>query len=167
MIHQFTREEFEAALPISKKGVKLWEFAGNDSELLYKVYMNDPDDCYIFIRSSMNPLLEIANDAGTDSIRLFLHDADGTSLIAKSARTKNYVTRVKGWEDRLWSQFSSVRKIRQAAGNCPVCDKPNKIYRVKYRMSMNWDELFAKCRNEEHYRNSFKILTRKQEFVNE
>jgi len=88
------------------------------------VISNEPEDmvvatyvnCYIAIRSSVR---EDGNSAGTgkDSIRLYLMGVDGPV----ASKLTKYITRVKGWEQRMTTQLRTLYKIGLSLKPCPSC----------------------------------------------
>lgn len=140
MIDRFTRDEFEKALPIHKTtGQPLWECRGfMDGELVY--YMPIDPKAGLIIRSSIDHS-GLAADTGEDSIRAWLAQPDGTPLGSKVSR---WTTRVVGWDERLKAVLRTLWSWRNKAGNCPQCDKPLLVFKVK-KAGANKGRIFAKC----------------------
>lgn len=154
----FTQAEFEAALPKRKSdGSPLWESSVEFGEVVYKIKFDDPNGCYIKIRSSINPVLGVSDESGEDSIRVNLFDASDKPLVTKAALPARYITRLPGWDKRIWDALRWMRAARKAAGNCPICAQPNKIFKVKNITSPNHKRLYFACgdRYSDHYRGSF------------
>jgi hypothetical protein len=138
MTEQFTKEQFEAALPINKtNGRQLWLYKGFiDGEHVYSVPIDSVS--VISIRSSIN---ESGRAAGTgkDSIRCFLLDNQGNPLGSKVSK---WVTRVPGWGERMKESIRILWKMRKAAGNNGD-GSPRKIFKVK-KEGVNKGRFFTK-----------------------
>jgi DNA helicase-2/ATP-dependent DNA helicase PcrA len=79
---------------------------------------------------------------GKDSIRAWLVDAkDGKPLGSKVSR---WITRKVGWQERLRETLRTLWLWRLRAGDCPQCQKPKGIWKVK-KESANKGRPFAKC----------------------
>jgi len=162
MIHQFTKKEFEEALPRrSSAGELLWKQSGtNGNEYCYEIFFDDKDSVRILVRSTINPLTGKADAAGNDSIRCFLVNSSGEILLSKRANLKRWVTRQPGWEKRMYTVFSYLRTLRQKSGNCPVCNRPLHINTVANKSSTNYGRIYAVCSAKKHYKESFKFIKR-------
>lgn len=103
-IDQFTREQFEAALPVDKEsGKPLWEHLGlKDGEHVYAIPVKRKDEApvRIVIRSSVGPH-EKAYSSGNDSIRMWL----------EAGYQEEDYERVK-WDERQWSTKTAVKGLR-------------------------------------------------------
>lgn len=139
-IDQFTKETFEAALPKHKEtGEDLAVCLGPVSgEYAYKLTVKD--GVHIMIRSSVRPN-GIAADCGKDSIRAWLVNDEDKPL---GSKIQSYVTRVNGWAERLDKVLRELWKRAQGIVNCPVCGKPQGVYKVK-KDGPNKGRLFGKC----------------------
>lgn len=115
---QFSVSEFESALPShNKTGAKLWTSLGHvKGEMCYQIDFGKPN-VKIFIRSSIDSS-GFAASAGQDSIRAWLTDDDGNPL---GMKVQAYVTRVKGWQERLLAMLRKLAKIGTHLNPCPVC----------------------------------------------
>ena len=126
MTEQFTKEQFEAALPINKtNGRQLWFYKGFiDGEHVYSVPVDSVS--VILIRSSINESGRAAA-TGKDSIRCFLLDNNNNPLGSKVSK---WVTRVPGWGERMKDSIRILWRMRKAAGNNGD-GSPRKIFKVK------------------------------------
>lgn len=126
MTEQFTKAEFETALPTSKTtGEPLWQYEGlKDGEHTYSVRIDRVS--LVSIRSSIGKD-GIAAGTGEDSIRCFLLDNDGNPLGSKVSR---WTTRVPGWGERMREAVRILWRMRKAAGENPD-GTPRKIFKVK------------------------------------
>lgn len=148
MIDYFSRQEFEAALPKGKNtNRKLWEEITDPKtqkgEHVYIIEIGI-EGVYILVRSSVSTRTGRSNGNGEDSIRLYLVDG---GLRPLSIKLSKWITRVPGWEKRMWVKFGEMRKLAQKAGNCKKCGQ-RKIFKVKKEGSKNKGRLFAKCDHE-------------------
>ncbi len=141
MTEQFTKQEFEDQLPVSKtSGEKLWEYKGvKDGEHTYSVRIDSVS--VISIRSSINESGRAAA-TGKDSIRCFLLDNQGNPLGSKVSK---WVTRVPGWGERMKDSIRILWKMRKAAGNNED-GSPRKIFKVK-KEGVNKGRFFTKDDN--------------------
>lgn len=139
----FTKAEFEAkALPFHKKtGNQMWTPLGiKGGEEAYAVIIDD--DTRIEVRSSVDSS-GVCASTGEDSIRAWLTKTDGSPLGSKVSK---YTTRVKGWEDRTKNVLRTLWSWRTTAGNCPTCDAPKQVFKVK-KDGKNKGRVFANCPN--------------------
>lgn len=124
-IHKFTREQFEAALPVNKvTGVPLWESVGlvqSEYEYSVPVYMvgdlpTQRPRFSIIIRSSVGSSGE-ADSTGKDSIRLWIQDHAEN----RGSKRKGYITRTRGWDRRLRDELRILYWIAKIAASrkCP------------------------------------------------
>lgn len=141
MIDVFTRERFEAALPVHNvTGAALWKGLGQiQGEYCYAVPVQP--GVLIFIRSSVD-FSGVAAQSGEDSIRCWLaSDETGSPLGSKMSR---WVTRVPGWEERLKAQLRAFWTIGRKLKPCPVCNTPPMALCVK-KPGPNKGRWFSKC----------------------
>lgn len=142
-IDYFTREQFESYL--RDRFPEKWDFAGlARGELTYIIRYHA---VAILIRSSIK---EDDNSAGVgeDSIRVFLvTDDTERALLAKLDSL--YVTRVRGWENRLASKIDKLMRLRDKAGDCSTCGEPLHIFTVQ-KEGGNQGRPFASCKDREH-----------------
>lgn len=156
-IDRFTREQFEAVLPVSKKAsiapmipapivTKLWTPLGlQDGEYTYKLPVTNTPFA-IIIRSSVDST-GVAGKAGEDSIRCWIVlSADGRPWGSKLAK---YVTRVPGWQERLLATLRGLWKMCLAIERCPNCKEWMKVFKVK-KKGPNRGRVFIKCTRCEH-----------------
>lgn len=131
MIDKFTKDRFEAALPIHKiTGKPLWHDEGfENGEFVYGMNIRKSvikTWVTIIIRSSV-AMDGFARDTGKDSIRLFFlrnGKPHGSKLSC-------YVTRVKGWEERLTKQLRIMYKRGMSLKICSLCGGPKAIFKRK------------------------------------
>ena len=144
----FDAEYFESCLPKNAKTKEpLWTRQIDKSEYQYLISMNDPNGVMIVLRSSINPVTDISEETGEDSIRMWLVDKDRLPL---GHKLNMYTTRKAGWEKRMWTKFSALRRLRKQVGNCAFCSRPRKVYKVKKRSSGHFGEFFARCNCKEN-----------------
>jgi len=135
----FSKEEFEAALPVDREGNKLWFWAGLDrGEHAYIIEVQH--DVRITVRSSVGPD-GVSAASGQDSIRAWLCDITDRPLMGK---TQNWITRLPGWRDRLTRMLRELWKRGKAIERCPDCRVLKPIYKVK-KDGPNKGRLFTKC----------------------
>lgn len=140
MVDIFSKEEFENALPIHcETGKALWEHIGIiQGEHAYRIKIDS--GVAIEIRSSVSSS-GMSAKSGKDSIRAWLVAANGQPLGSKVSK---YTTRRKGWEDRLKDVLRTLWGWRRKAGNCPICDEPKKIFKVR-KEGPNKGRVFCNC----------------------
>jgi len=141
-IDTFTKSEFEDALPTHREtGEPLWVCLGLlQSEYTYRVAGPDRTTS-IEVRSSIGPD-GMSAPSGKDSLRAWLVDAStGKPLGSKVTR---WTTRLPGWQERLRETLRTLWLWRLRAGDCPKCDKPKGIWKVK-KEGANKGRPFAKC----------------------
>lgn len=141
MIDQFTKEEFEAYLSQHKPFESLGLV---DSEYSYLLPLDG--QVSITIRSSVKSDGTSA-DTGKDSIRVWLVDSNGKPLGSKVSKWTN---RLPGWKNRLTEVIKTICQWRAAAGDCPECDRPKGIYKVK-KSGPTKGRIFAKCKQHNHF----------------
>ena len=96
-----------------------------------------------------------SNGSGEDSIRVWTvrWNGDLRSLVTVSkslgGKLSRYVTRVKGWEERLEKVIGQTNAMRLLSGDCSKCGEPLGVYKVK-KAGANQGKLFAKCWEEGH-----------------
>jgi hypothetical protein len=140
MIERFSKEEFENALPVDKKGRALWVSAGiKDNEYAY--FMPITDRAGIMIRSSVGKD-GLAHETGEDSIRCWLVDShSGKSVGSKVSR---YITRVTGWRKRMIESLRELYRMGLRVKSCPICNQLCGIYKVR-KEGKNKGRLFTVC----------------------
>lgn len=154
MVDIFTKEDFERALPVSRKAsispmipasinTKLWKPLGLiGTEYAYIVPVAEKNcDIGIMIRSSVRPDGRSA-DTGEDSIRCWL--VSMTDYKPWGSKVSKYITRVSGWETRLTTTLKTLYKMALSIQRCPHCSSWMKVFKVK-RESVNRGRIFIKC----------------------
>lgn len=150
-IDRFTKERFEATLPTHRTtGVQLWScrgFIGGQYEYEIPVGPN----VLIRIFSSIDST-GYARETAEDSIRFLLVDADGNLL---GNKLQSYVTRVKGWEERVLAILRKMWEMgRIASKPCGRCSeqtrkvfvtKKNSPYEQDGKWYTNKGRSFVKC----------------------
>lgn len=152
----FTLSQFESALPRrNATGEALCQHVGLVAGE-HEFRMRIDDQTAITIRSSVNAS-GVSASTGEDSIRAWLIHTDGTPLGSKVSK---WTTRLPGWDTRLCDVLRTLWQWRKKAGNCPVCNHPKVIFKVK-KQGPNQGRIFAKCENCENFRkdNGFVWLT--------
>lgn len=154
-VDTFTKSDFEDALPKHRETDEpLWVCLGlKQFEYTYRVV--GPDHTVsIEVRSSIGQDGKSA-PSGKDSIRTWLVDAKtGGPLGSKVTR---WTTRLPGWQERLRDVLRTLWLWRLRAGDCPQCNKPKGMWKVK-KEGANKSRPFAKC---EHCGNGFVWLDEK------
>jgi hypothetical protein len=141
MIDVFTRQRFEAALPVHNlTGAALWRGLGLYwGEYCYAIDVRP--GVLIFIQSSMDSS-GYAALSGKDSIRVRLaSDETGSPLGSKMSR---WITRIPGWEDRLKTQLRAFWTIGMKLKPCPTCGATLKAFLVQ-KEGPNEGRWFIKC----------------------
>ena len=130
MIDKFSKDRFEAALPIHKDtGDQLWHDIGYiNAEFVYgiNIYKKGYKSPWvtIVIRSSVG-INGFARDTGKDSIRLFFMRGN----VAHGSKLSHYITRVKGWEDRMTDQLRIFYRRGMNLSTCKLCLGPKAIFK--------------------------------------
>jgi hypothetical protein len=154
MVDIFTKEQFERALPVSRKAsispmipasidTKLWKPLGlMGTEYAYIVPVTEKGcDIGIMIRSSVRPDGRSAG-VGEDSIRCWL--VSMTDYKPWGSKVSKYITRVSGWEKRLTVTLKQLYKMALSIQRCPHCQKWMKAFKVK-KEGPNHGRIFLKC----------------------
>lgn len=150
-IIQFSKDEFEAALPVVKDGhpeagKKLWIETGlADGEYTYDMPISPT--AKIKIRSSVRAD-GYAAETGKDSIRVWLTNLDDDKPLGN--KTQSHITRVTNWETRMVDAIRELWKRHVRAGDCPTCGRALGIWKVK-KNGPNTGRLFAKCWKHGHF----------------
>jgi DNA helicase-2/ATP-dependent DNA helicase PcrA len=142
-VETFSKEEFEGALPVHKEtGDPLWNSLGlKGGEYAYLVPVNG-GRVAAEVRSSVKKN-GVSAEAGADSIRCWLVDTQTGKPVG--SKVSRWTTRQPGWQDRLTEVLRTLWQWRMRAGDCPKCDEPKGIWKVK-KAGPNKDRPFAKCR---------------------
>jgi len=146
---EITKQEFEDALPKHREThAPLWQYAGFvDGEHTYYVPLPRDQNTGVMIRSSIGRDGTNA-DVGEDSIRGWLvekrRSIAGDVFAPLGAKTQKWITRTSGWDRRLLAMIRTLLTWRLRAGDCPVCNKPKRIFVTK-KPGKNKDRPFAKC----------------------
>lgn len=111
----------------------------------YVYYLQIDDKAKIEIRSSIGGQ-GMNDDTGENSIRLRLEDNLGGYLAKADGM---YVTRVKGWRDRVQQKVYELVQLREKSGDCKYCGKPKKVFRSHTMKNPN--RRFAKCANHDDF----------------
>ena len=140
-IEKFNIKDFESALPTNKNtGKPMCEYHG----------LNIGEHCWIMPTSKPDVLILIRSSIGGDgwsyglgrnSIRAYIVDPRLKSL---GSKTKKYITREPGWQDRLVAMLRQLYKRSLLIKNCPKCNLPKGIYAVK-KDGPNKGKLFLNC----------------------
>lgn len=140
MIDRFSKDEFENVLEeiCNELGLTLQAPLFERGEWTYSIIVDTKT--FIFIRSSVGWDF-FANENGEDSIRLML-GAFNQGIIGKDAA--RWITRIDGWNKRLYNAVKNLQEFRLKAGDCKICNRPLHIYKVK-KVGVNKGRLFAKC----------------------
>ena len=151
MISSFTKDDFEAALPVEGSdrtpcGVKLWEPLGLiGGEYCYLVPVAKKPAFAIMIRSSVHADGQSA-DVGEDSIRCWITSTEHALGTPWGSKISAYVTRVPGWEKRLTATLRQLYKMALSIEKCQ-CGEWMKVFKVKKR-GPNHGRIFLKCMNQ-------------------
>lgn len=141
----FSKAEFEAALPTAKAtGQPLWiESDAVDGEFCYLIPVDRVAG--ITIRSSVKVGTGLSAGVGEDSIRAWLIELEtGKPLGEKVAR---WTTRLEGWEGRLDGVIRTLWTWRLRGGDCPFCQHPLKVGKVKDQAKETYGRPYASCWN--------------------
>lgn len=140
----FTKEQFEAALPMRKDGTgKAWEYAGScGGEHTYILPL--PNGLGVKIHSSVG-MNGLSGDTGENSIRIYLIDLE-TNKPAGSKISK-WTTRVAGWQNRMMDEVRALARLGIKVSKCPVCGKNKKVFKVS-KVGPNCGRLFITCDTE-------------------
>jgi hypothetical protein len=155
-IEQFTREEFEAALPKHRDtGKPLWTCLGPiEGEFAYLMQTANPD-VFILIRSSVRPS-GVAAGCGEDSIRCWLVGSDKRPL---GSKLQKYTTRVPGWSERLVKQLRALYALAGKITRCG-CGQLRRVF--KAGTAENSGRFFSKCGVQDCKKSGFVWLTDKE-----
>jgi len=145
---RFSKQDFETALAkaVNHANALSWGERGFVlGEYRYNVSVNVIHDkpitkVIIEVASSVGQS-GYADEAGENSIRLWLTDQDGQPLGSKIQR---WITRVPGWQDRLADQLDLLTEMGKSIRYCPKCRSSEKIFKVK-KDGPNKGRLFIKC----------------------
>lgn len=141
MIDQFTKRDFEEALPVHKETLQpLWIHAGFiDGEYCYEVPIKE--GVRIRIRSTLD-YGGLAAPAGKDSIRMYLVDDKGRSL---GTKVNKWTTRVHGWQERMKKVLRELFYLGRQLQTCPECNRRVSLCKVKNPLKQNHGRYFGKC----------------------
>jgi hypothetical protein len=134
-IDRFSKLRFEEALPTNKHtGEPIWKYIGFEKgEHVYAVPVKMGVE--IHIRSSIGEDFYAAS-TGQDSIRFHLYK-DGKPF---GSKISCYVTRVRGWENRMLDQLRILWKRATSTELCEYCNGPKAVFK-----SRNTGKLFQAC----------------------
>lgn len=140
MITQFTKTEFEDALPMHKVvGNPLWKYEGFNGEHVYSLPVSAGVKILIWSSIGKDGL---AGATGENSIRCYLAKADNSPLSNKS---QSYITRVTGWEKRLTQMLRSLWEMGKQISKPCGCGHQLAIFWCK--QGANKGRRFIKCQN--------------------
>jgi DNA helicase-2/ATP-dependent DNA helicase PcrA len=145
-VETITKEQFEKFLDTTncKSGIDWQPLGLIDGEETYIIPLDGQSS--IMIRSSIK-LDGQSAESGKDSIRLWLVGSDNKSLGSKVSK---WTTRLPGWQERTIEVCKTLTEWRGLAGDCPDCNKPKGIFKVK-RRTVNQGRIFAKCDEHNHW----------------
>lgn len=152
MTEEFSKEEFEAALPVHKAtNMPLWTYKGVEAgEHSYLIKIDNKTA--IEVRSSVRVGGKAAA-TGKDSIRAWLIELPSGGPLGSKVST--WTTRRPGWQNRIKDVIRTLWSWRKKAGDCS-CGQPKKVFKVKKEGSPHIGRVFANCRD---CQNSFIWLT--------
>lgn len=115
---QFTRKEFEQALPKHRiTGNPLWVYLGFvDGEHVYDIPVKD--SLVVRVKSSIG-YAGIADDTGENSIRIWVVDTQTQKPLIQ--KEDAWTTRVKGWQTRMLDKIRKQYGKAQGLRRCPKC----------------------------------------------
>jgi hypothetical protein len=145
-IVQFTREQFEAALPTHRDKeprLPLWKYEGLvGGEHTYSIAIpNIFCPLKIMIRSSIH-VDGTSAAVGEDSIRCWLVVAETGEPMA--SKITKWTTRVAGWERRMTAILRLLYRVGMKLTRCPGCGQVRKAFIVK-KDGENKGRLFQNC----------------------
>lgn len=151
MIDRFSKQRFEAALPVHKEtGQPLWYGKGlQNGEEEYAIPVNEY--AKIVVRSSIDKT-GMAAETGEDSIRLWVEivaqHADGSAAgWRRLPKIDAWTTRVNGWEKRMTEKvrelWSRVQNVKRAVPVCEKCGQIQPVWLIK--AGPNAGKLASKC----------------------
>lgn len=157
-VETFTKQEFEAALPKHREtGEPLWQECGLvKGEYVYHVSFDHPQGHVIEVRSSVHANGTSAG-CGEDSIRLLLLSSDNQLIASKHNR---WVTRVKGWQDRLLEQLRFMARLGNRLHKCQ-CGCNQVTFKVK-KAGPNQGRFFITCSDRDCDKTKFAFITDKE-----
>ena len=144
-IERFTRFEFERVLD-KIFGRDSWETAATYGEIKYAGWIGGGKK--VQVMSSINPITEIADDTGENSIRVWVTDNKKQPLMPK---INHWTTRLPGWQERLESQVQLLKNTAEKLEWCKVCNDFEHLWKVK-KHNENRGKLFARCQCENSFR---------------
>jgi hypothetical protein len=140
-IERFSKERFESALPTNKvTGEPLWVYDGLQAgEHCYKIPV--AGKVVIYVRSTVRED-GFAADTACDSIRCWLVDMNFNPL---GNKTQKYITRVKGWNDRMIKALRTLWKLgKSISAPCSRCGGQRSVYKVM-KDGPNQGRFFTTC----------------------
>jgi len=146
MIERFSKEQFEGALPVNKNtGEKMWIETGfYEGEYSYNIPIFIGEKrIALMIRSSIDKT-GYARSTGEDSIRLYFTK----NGLPHGSKLSCYITRVKGWQERLIKQLRIMYKRGMSLRICPFCGEPKAMFKSK-----KYKSLFQAC--PEHFSKTY------------
>jgi ribosomal protein L37AE/L43A len=144
VIENFSREDFEAALPAG-----LWKDSGMDARSRQRVYTVTPFPTIPFgvlVFSSLQHDGSSSHRTGKDSIRCVIVDAAGKPYGGKPVR---WIDRRPGWQERLLEYLRHLaNQILWLARPCTGCNGPLLPFTAKSGKTENKGRGFVCCKNE-------------------
>jgi len=149
----FSREEFEAALPVhSVTKEPLWVSLGLiEGEYAYLVVPNSDRPYGVEVRSSVK---QHGTSAGTgeDSIRCWPVKWEGIGegqlrLHQYGSKATRWITRVPGWQERLTNNLRFLSRVLNSVRPCHKCGVDCVPFKVKKEDSPNKGRHFCTCKN--------------------
>lgn len=113
----FGIDEFEAVLPRFTRKIEMDEY-------VYRIPLSPRAE--IVVRSTIS-VKGISRGTGKDSIRVWI-EQDGRPFGSKDG---NWITRTKGWQDRLIEKIGLLVMRYERAGNCPTCGERKAVFRSR------------------------------------
>lgn len=146
MTVEFTKDEFEAALPRHViTGAKLWYPVPDRTEYTYAVVVSEDRGVVILVTSSIRTGKGICDSTGDNSIRAWLADStDYMPLQGKNCKPQRWVARTKSWKDNLTKVLRQLYVTGSWLGRCKICKLGVcKVYRSTATKTAG--RLFASC----------------------
>lgn len=149
-IEQFSKAEFEAALPKHKEtGAPLWTALGfSMGEYCYLIQPFPKLPYGIHVRSSVGED-GTAKDCGEDSIRGRVVSISPTGEIAfHGGKSQRWVTRQTGWQERMTDMLRKLANQVNYCRPCPKCAAVLVPYTSKKKGSTIKGQGFARCESD-------------------
>ena len=149
-IEQFSKEQFETALPKDKNGILLWRYAGVvGHEHVYSIFITNGTvglgELEIRVHSSVNRHTGYADDTGENSIRLYLYSPKYNRSLGKTE--SRWITRVSGWDKRMIQQLRELYSRGLKSSRCRKCGELQGVFTAK--TAKNKGRQFRVCLDDE------------------